>query len=213
MLKVFIGVDSRQPIAFQVLAHSIYTKCSVPVSITPLKIDTLPIKRKGLTEFTFSRYLVPWLCNYEGTGIFLDADMLVLGDLFDLYKKASFSADVSVVKNREKFEWASLMVFNNVRCEKLTPEYIDDLRTKPYKFDWTENVGELPNEWNHCVGYDEPRRDAKLIHFTQGIPCFPETQNCEYAEEWQKEYRKANSTVPWDIIMGNSIHAVKMGLR
>ena len=212
MLKVFVGVDKRQPIAFQVLAHSIYTRCSVPVSITPLKIDTLPIKRIGLTEFTFSRYLVPWLCDYQGTGIFLDADMLVLGDLFDLYKEASFSADVSVVKNRAKFEWASMMVFNNARCERLTPEYIQDPKNKIYNFNWANSVGEISKDWNHCIGYDEPNPNAKLVHFTQGIPCFPETEKCEFSFEWRKEYKMANSTVPWIDIMGNSVHAVKMGL-
>jgi len=211
-IPIYIGVDSRQPIAFQVLAHSIYTRCSVPVSITPLYIDQLPIKRMGLTQFTYTRYLVPWLSKYQGRSIFLDADMLVLGDIYELYTLADPSKDVCVVKNRQKFEWASMMVFNNERCKKLTPQYIDDPTSKPMTFEWTDNIGELPNEWNYCVGYDVSRETEKLIHFTQGIPCFSETQSCEYAKEWQEEYKLANSTVPWEDIMGSSVHKARMGL-
>ena len=211
-IPVYIGIDLRQPIAFQVLAHSIYTRSSVPVAIHPLYIDQLPIKRMGLTQFTYSRYLVPWLSKYRGISIFLDADMLVIGDIYELYLEANLHSDVCVVKNRQKFEWASMMVFNNERCKKLTPEYIEDPKSKPMTFEWTENIGDLPAEWNHCVGYDVPRETAKLVHFTQGIPCFPETQNCEYAKEWQEEYKLANSTVPWADIMGNSVHKARMGL-
>jgi lipopolysaccharide biosynthesis glycosyltransferase len=68
----------------QVLAHSIYKRASKPVSITPLVLSQLPIKRVGLTEFTYSRYLVPYLCGYEGLAIFMDADMLCLGDVHEL---------------------------------------------------------------------------------------------------------------------------------
>ena len=211
-LNVFIGVDSRQPVAFQVLAHSIYTRCSVPVAITPLWRDSLPVKRSGLTEFTYTRYLVPWLSKYQGISIFLDADMLVLSDLYELYREMPLSADVGVVKNREKFEWASMMVFNNERCKSLTPQFIEDPASKPMVFKWTDNIHELPSEWNHCVGYDVPRETAKLVHFTQGIPCFPETENCEYAQEWIDEYKQANSTVTWNEIMGNSVHKARMGL-
>lgn len=204
MIHVFIGVDKRQPIAAQVLAHSIYDRAKTqPVSITQLRIETLPVKRKGLTEFTFTRYLVPWLCGYEGTGIFVDADMLVLADIAEL---ASYNEHpVSVVKGKLRFEWPSMMVFNNPKCRNLTPELIET--GEPQTLSWAESIGEIPAEWNHCVGYDHPNPKAKLVHFTQGIPCFPETQSCEYAEEWAAEHVKCNSTVSWASIMGNSVHA------
>ena len=75
MLRVFIGYDDRQPVAYNVLQFSIATRSSRPVTITPLIINQLPIKRTGLTPFTFSRFLVPWLCDYQGTALFLDIDM------------------------------------------------------------------------------------------------------------------------------------------
>jgi hypothetical protein len=37
------------------------------------------------------------------------------------------------------------------------------------------------------VGYDAPRRDAGIVHFTIGGPYFSEYRDCEYAPEWFAE--------------------------
>lgn len=210
MIQVFIGFDRRQPIALQVLAHSIYTRSSKPVSITPLVIEQLPVKRIGLTSFTFSRYTVPYLSGFVGRSIFLDADMLCLGDIAELEDLADPIAAVSLVKNKVRFEWPSMMVFNNAACMHLTPEFIDDPQSQPQSFRWAKEVAELPPDWNHIVSYDKPRKDAKLVHYTAGIPCWPETNNCEYAAEWHAERKACNSTVTWEELMGKSIHAQRM---
>ena len=75
MLRIFVGFDDRQWISFTTLASSIYKTAKRPVAITPLILETLPITRRGLTPFTFSRFLVPWLCDYSGPAIFMDADI------------------------------------------------------------------------------------------------------------------------------------------
>jgi len=98
-----------------------------------------------------------------------------------------------------------MMLFRNALCRALTPEFIDN--GKPESFDWAPKIGELPKDWNHCVGYDEPNPSAKLIHYTQGIPCWPETEDCEHAEAWREEHRHANGTVSWHELMGRSVHA------
>ena len=205
-LRIFVGYDPRQPIAAQVLMHSIYTRASKPVSITPLVLAQLPIKRKGLTEFTYSRYMVPRLCNYFGNALFLDADMLVLDDIWKLDDLcAPQMKGVSVVPHeKRKFERPSLMYFNNARCRRLTPELIET--GVPQTLDWADSIGEIPSEWNHLVGYDNQRTDAKIVHFTQGIPCFPETKDHEYSAEWHREAKQTCSTVSWEAIMGNSVH-------
>lgn len=208
-MRIFIGGDSRQPLAFNVLAHSIYARASIPVSITKLNIDTLPIKRRGLTEFTFSRYLVPWLCNYEGTALFMDADMLCLCDINELNFIPGYP--IAVVKNNERFEWPSLMLFNNALCKTLTPEFIET--ENPQKLNtWANDILELLPEYNHIVPYSGKNPNAKIVHFTQGIPCFDETKDCEFSKEWQEEHRRMNSTVSWHDIMGTSIHAQRMGI-
>ena len=140
-LSIFIGVDRRQPVSYHVLSHSIMSRASKPVQITPLMIDTLPIDRVGLTEFTYSRYLVPYLCNYEGRAIFMDADMLCLCDIAELFSVAGSHA-VSVVPVSRNFERPSLMVFNNASCGVLTPEFIT--AGAPNTLDWASHIGSLP---------------------------------------------------------------------
>lgn len=213
-MKIFIGGDSRQPVAFNVLAHSIYKRASGPVSITKLDIRHMPIKRVGLTEFTYSRYLVPWLCGYQGTALFLDADMLCLSDIYELnLREEQFQgAGVAVVQEIEGFERPSLMLFNNPLCTRLTPEYVEQAKPQAL-IDWSPKVLGLPQEYNHIVPYSGASSSAKIIHFTQGIPCFKETRDCEYSKEWNDELADMNSTVSWQHIMGGSIHAVRMGLH
>lgn len=84
MLKVFVGFDERQRVSFTTLATSIYETATRPVVVSPLVLRTLPITRRGLTPFTFSRFLVPWLCEFQGAAIFMDADMLLASDITEL---------------------------------------------------------------------------------------------------------------------------------
>lgn len=88
--RVFIGWDSKEPDAFAVLADSILRQASQPVAITPLALSTLkphywrPRGEKDTTEFSISRFLVPYLSNFEGYSVFMDCDMLVQFDICDL---------------------------------------------------------------------------------------------------------------------------------
>jgi len=201
VVRVFVGVDPRQPIAFHVLCSSIMRRASVPVSITPLVLFQLPIDRCGLTEFTFSRYLVPYLCNYEGQAIFMDSDMLVVGDVAEL----STDEAVSCVHHQgHEYEAPSMMVFDNAKCRELTPEYIEQ-RT-PQTFEWAESVGALDPNWNFLVGYEEPREGIKLLHYTQGIPEYKECRKCDFADVWFQEKDAMLHAVSWIEIMGQSRH-------
>ena len=214
-LRVFIGFDHRQAVAYNVLQFSIFRRCTKPVAVTPLFLPTLPLTRTGLTPFTFSRFLVPWLCGYQGWAMFLDIDYLCHGDLAELFALTDDRYAVMVSKNVKKFEWASMMMFNcgHPGNRILTPEYVQDpqqCRT-PHTIDWLPEhlVGDLPREWNHLVGYDAPRADAKLIHYTQGMPIYEETRGSEYADAWKKEHAKANQALGWQDLMARSVHAGK----
>jgi hypothetical protein len=204
--RVFIGYDPRQPVAYNVLQHSIVRNSSVPVTITPLILRQLPIKRRGLTEFTYSRFLVPYLSDFVGRSVFMDADMVVTGDIKELFDQTSGMAAVSVMQEQERFEWASLMVFSNSCCQRLTPKFIDDEKNALFDMAWAPSIGQIPPEWNHCVGYQEPK-SAKLYHFTQGLPCFPETKGLPEDEVWEAEKKKMLGTVDWKSLMGTSVHA------
>ena len=147
MLRIFIGFDTHQPVAYNVLQNSIVANCSQPVAITPLVLRTLPITRRSLTQFTFTRFLVPYLCNYEGWALFLDADIVLRGDIAELFSFADDRYTVMVSKNTHKFEWASVMLFNCAKNKILTPEYVEDLNTQGlHGINWCDpsEVGE------HC---------------------------------------------------------------
>lgn len=214
MIRVFIGYDPNETVAYHVLAHSIMRHASEPVSVTPLKLSQLPMTRardpKQSTEFSFSRFLVPWLCGYEGQAIFMDSDMLCRADIATM--SASKDAAVSVVKHEyqprpeDKFlgqkqtiyakkNWSSVMVFNNAKCGALTPAYVNKASgLELHQFKWIDesDIGTVDPAWNHLVDEYAPNPDAKLVHFTRGGPWFAKYRFCEFAKEWREEARFMN---------------------
>jgi hypothetical protein len=208
-LKVFIGYDSHETVAFHVAAFSIMRRSSVPVSVVGLRLNQLPLTREpeGSTEFTFSRFLVPYLCDYKGTSCFMDCDVLCLSDIAELFASIQDYQAVAVVKhdyipkhqtkflgNEQKVyprkNWSSVMVFNNALCPVLTPKYVNHASgLELHQFKWTPDhmIGGLDKSWNHLVGEYDPNPDAKIVHFTLGTPCFEKYAECEYGKEWHEE--------------------------
>jgi len=92
LIQVFIGYDTREALAYDVLTHSIQARASEPVSIAPLKLSELKTvltrERDPLqsTDFSFSRFLTPYLSAYTGWSVFMDCDMLMLRDIAELWK-------------------------------------------------------------------------------------------------------------------------------
>lgn len=221
MIRYFIGYDEREAGAFSVLSYSIQKRASQPVAITPVMLDQL--EKAGLywrepnalasTDFSFSRFLVPYLCDFQGWALFSDNDMLMLDDVAKLWALRDERYAVQVVKHNhvpreetkflgkaqtkyQKKNWSSVMLLNCARCAKLTPEYVNTASgLELHQFKWLEGdelIGELPAKWNHLVGYDPPRKDASLVHFTIGGPYFDEYRDCEYAAEWFAERDRMN---------------------
>jgi hypothetical protein len=209
-MNVFIGYDPRQPVAYQVCAQSVWENASGPVSITRLDLSKLPMTRRGLTAFTYSRFLVPYLSGFEGRSLFLDSDILVRGDVYTM-TQAFTEEGLYIVKGERKFEWPSVMLFSNWMFRQLTPEYVQNPANKLFDFGWAFNQHQLPKEYNHLVGYDAPNPDAKIVHFTMGIPVWPETKNCEFAKEWWDTCNRSNSTVSFHDLMGRSVHVPHIG--
>lgn len=209
--RIFIGYDERQAISYSVAASSFaFAANRNPVSITPIKLETLPLKRRGLTPFTFSRFLVPWMCGFQGYALFADADVACVADpseLFDIAKKDQSKA-VWAVDTSPQFERAAVMLFNCGHADNLTltPEYVESANGL-HQLRWTDNIGWLDKKWNHLVGYDQPRDDPGIIHYTMGVPCWQgKTDDCEHAGLWWLAHQGMNSAQSWEEIMGNSVH-------
>ena len=92
-LKIFIGYDSREDIAYQTAKLSIEKHASVPVEIIPLKLKwlkksgvyTRPVDKLASTEFTFTRFLIPHLTEFKGWALFIDCDFIFLEDVAKLF--------------------------------------------------------------------------------------------------------------------------------
>ena len=217
MIRLFIGYDPRETVAWHVLSHSILARSSAPVAITPLALNNLGAQmwreRSPLqsTDFAFSRFLTPWLCGFEGWSIFMDCDMLVRDDIARLWALRDDRYAVMCVKHDHvptetvkflnapqtayaKKNWSSVMLFNNARCKALTPSYVNSATgLQLHQFKWLESeslIGEIPHGWNHLVGFDAYDPDAANVHFTDGGPYFHEHANCDYAQEWFAEHQR-----------------------
>lgn len=215
VIPVFIGFDERETVAFNVLAHSIHARASQPVAVAPVRLSELESvfsrERHPLqsTDFSFSRFLTPYLSGYSGWSVFMDCDMLMRDDIAELWRLRDERYAVMVVKHAhvpretvkflgepqskyEKKNWSSVMLFNNSRCMALTPEYVNTASgLELHQFKWLADdnlIGALPSRWNHLVGYDAPRADAALVHYTLGGPYFDEYAACEYADEWRRAH-------------------------
>ena len=216
MIRVFIGFDPRETVAFHVLSQSIHARASEPVSITPIMLsqlkDLMIRERNPLqsTDFSFSRFLTPFLCDYEGWAVFMDCDMLVLKDMAELWALRDDDYAVQVVKHNhvpeedtkflgapqtqyEKKNWSSVMLFNCEKCQTLTPEYVNTASGLDlHRFHWLHGehlIGQLPHSWNHLVAYDHtvPISEVFNLHYTSGGPYYKEYQTTDYAEEWLSE--------------------------
>ena len=216
MIRIFIGYDPREAVAFNVLSHSIHVRSSQPIAITPINLSQLKMKmwraRVNLqsTEFSFSRFLTPYLCIFEGWAIFLDCDMLFLDDISKLWDLRDDKYAVQCVKHNhvpeekvkflnqtqtiyEKKNWSSVMLLNCSKCRMLTPEYVNTASgLELHCFRWLSDerqIGDIPHRWNHLVDYDPEKPIDKIsnLHFTSGGPYYEEYKNCGYASTWRKE--------------------------
>ena len=215
-MKVFVGYDDREDIAYKVCEYSIKRKNK--------KAEVFPLKQEELNEaelywrekdplsstaFTFTRFLVPALMNYEGWAIFCDCDIVWMIDPAEIMKYADEKYAVMVVKHDytppeglkmdgqkqlpyPRKNWSSVILWNcgHPSNKKVTPDLVN-AETGQYlhRFNWLKNeeIGELSHHWNWLVNhYHEPKDGTpKVIHYTEGGPWFDNYKHCEYGYHWE----------------------------
>lgn len=223
-LNLFIGFDLTNRIPGYVLLDSILEKSSIPIRVTYLNKNNLqgffnrPRGEFDSTDFSISRFLVPYLSNYQGWSLFIDNDMVVRTDIAELtnYMVEDYSVRCvkhnQIVKNDTKFRgerqtkynmknWTSVILFNNEKCGALTPEYVENTSGLDlHQFKWLKNIdteiGDIPLSWNYLADVEsmgqEQVNNPKLIHYTEGGPFFKATKDCEYAKDWLDAYNRMN---------------------
>lgn len=217
MIRVFAGLDERERVGYQVFAHSLLTQASQPIALTQLNSRTFAgrVSPKGTNDFGVLRFLVPMLCDYVGFAIFMDgSDMLMRADVAELWEQRPLWGAVSLVKhhyqtkharkyigtemeadNRDypRKNWSSVMLIN---CSHFAWRGVDEKFVSTvsaldlHRLSWMadEHIVPLASEWNHLVGEQPKNPEAKVVHYTLGIPAFPYYCGCEFAEEWHKAY-------------------------
>lgn len=228
MIRLFLGFDKSQPVAFHVCAHSLLRRSSIPVSITPVRKESLerfftrPRGPYDSTEFSITRFLVPFLSDFQGFSVFMDGDMVCLGDVAELCGYMTmmdhYGTAVRVVKHDykpkeetkflgalqtqyNKKNWSSVMIFNNALCTALTPDYVERMPgLHLHQFGWCKanQIASMPKRWNWLIGepgYENLPEDAAIVHYTKGTPCLEEYKGCNYAYLWHAEYVDMLNTV------------------
>lgn len=218
-LKIFVGWDSREDIAYQVCRASLLKHTTVTLDIVPIKQQQM--REKNLfwrehdplssTEFTFTRFLVPYLTGYKGWAIFMDCDFLWRGDIATVMDYRDHSNAVMVVKHNynppEKIKmdgaiqtqyprknWSSFMLINCDHDQVKHNLTLETVNTATglylHRIQWATNdcIGELPTAYNYLEGWHnkDDCPNPLAVHFTRGGPWFRDYKNVEYGDEWVK---------------------------
>ena len=218
-LNIYVGYDSKEDIAYRVCKYSILKRSKSNIKITSLKLYELVAKNLykrdidplASTEFTYSRFLVPFLNNYNGWAIFCDCDFIFFEDISNILIDIDKSKAVYCVKHdytpKEKHKmdgqkqtiyprknWSSFILFNcsHPSNKKLSVDLVNsETGSFLHQFKWLEDneIGSLDERWNWLEGWTSNHNNKKpfAVHFTRGGPWFDEWQDVEFAKEWINE--------------------------
>jgi lipopolysaccharide biosynthesis glycosyltransferase len=215
--RIFIGFDQREAAAYHVCCQSIIEHASIPVAFYPVArnlLNDFDGQQDGSNAFIYSRYLVPYLCDFVGHALFIDGDMVVNSDIAGLWAEIDnhvFDTAVSVVKHdyktkaRRKYvgtpiesnnmdyprkNWSSVMLWNCAHFANrvLTPEFVAKAGGEHlHRFKWLkdEQIAELPEWWNRLIGEQGPGK-ASLYHYTLGVPGIKHYADDHASWHWHK---------------------------
>jgi lipopolysaccharide biosynthesis glycosyltransferase len=221
MIRLMVGFDQREAVAFHTFVQSVIEATSVPVSVTPLALSALPgyseTHTDGSNTFIYSRFLTPYLAGHSGWAIFADGDMICREDLKRLWDLRDDRYAVMVVKhdyqtkahhkylgnkneNYPKKNWSSVILWNcgHTKNRVLTPEFVMSKDGKfLHRFSWLEEseIGEIPREWNWLTTEYPDNYQAKLLHYTLGTPCFRDYRASEMAELWWAAHQNSQQGI------------------
>lgn len=217
-IEIIVGFDQREAVAYHVFCQSVIERSSLPVRFLPLAPNALSFYRDdhgdGSNSFTYSRFLSPYLMNYQGHAIYLDGDMICNADIAELWRLRDPSKAVQVVKhnyltkspnkylgnrneNYPRKNWSSVVIWNcqHAKNRSLRPDFVSKQKgAYLHRFQWLadDEIGELPLEWNWLATEYEPNASAKLVHYTIGTPCFTEYRDSSMAALWHAVRDSAN---------------------
>jgi len=217
MLKIVVGFDQRESIAYHVFCQSVIEHASGPVSFIPLASQTISgydeNHKDGSNDFIYSRFLTPYLNNFEGWALYVDGDMICLSDIYELLSLKDESKAVMVVKhnyqtvttkkyfgnkneNYPRKNWSSVILWNckHQSNKVLTPELIENSTGAfLHRFKWLDDnlIGEIDKSWNWLATEYPDNYEANLVHYTLGTPCLKDYKDANMSDIWHYTFNKA----------------------
>ena len=214
--RVFVGFDQREAIAYHTFAQSLIQNSSVPVSLIPMSLKVLQsvyneTHTDASNEFIYSRFLVPFLCGFDGPAVFVDGDMVIETDVKELFNLFDSSKAIQVVQHDYKTKvnlkylgnknedyprknWSSMILWNcgHAAHRILTPEFVaKQAGSFLHRFRWIDDrdIGGLDASWNWLAEEYSANESARLIHYTLGTPCFKDYRDCSQSDRWHAYYQ------------------------
>ena len=246
MHTIYIGYDPKQNVYVDMLKKSIELNTKEKYNIVPLvqsELRRAGMYRRGTevvdgvevdqfdrkpfsSEFSFTRFLVPFLNQRSGLALFMDADMFVRADISEIFNiygrdtskaihcvkhdywpKESSKRDGKVQTVYFRKNWSSFVLWN---CAHPAHDELSvcDVNYRSgswlHSFQWLESevIGDLPSKWNWLDSHDEPTVGANNVHFTTGGPLYagwkgPREVDNEYANEWRAFAKKHSVEQPY----------------
>jgi hypothetical protein len=214
MIRITIGYDEREAVAYHTFCQSILEKATAPLSFTPLVLNSFPTYKEthndGSNAFIYSRFLTPSLFDFSGWAIFADGDMICLDDIANLWAQRDESKALMCAKHDYKTKasgkylgnknqdyprknWSSVVLWNcgHPANKVMTPEFVmKQTGAFLHRFQWLDDslMGEFSKEWNWLTTEYEDNYKAKLLHYTLGTPCFKDYWSSDMADEWHKTH-------------------------
>lgn len=202
-----------------VIRHTSYPVAITPLHLPTFKWWYPVSQRDGTNNFIYTRFLIPFLQDFRGWAIFADgADMVCQADVAELWALRDQAYAVQVVKHDYKTRhprkylgtpmeaanadypcknWSSLMLINcsHACWRDLTPERVSHTpgsQLHRFAFCAPSAVGALPVEWNWLADEYGENPQAKLLHWTAGIPAWKAYANTPHAEDWRAAHQHVN---------------------
>lgn len=189
-LRIFIGTDPAQRVAAEVLEHSLQKHATSPIRVDfldqPVEQKPRHPRNRPRTPFSFNRFLIPAATGYEGRALYLDSDMLVFGDVTELFALPLDSNAVLCTRQPDPpVQWKdhpdfktgrqfSVMLIDCSRARWDIEAILTDLDAGRFTYEELmfdmavvpeDEIGEsIPPAWNHLERF-EPNV-TKLLHYT-----------------------------------------------
>ena len=218
-LTIYIGWDSREPIAADVCKYSILAHASIPVKIVYLKqaelrkagFYTRPVDELGSTEFTFTRFLTPSINSFSGWAMFVDCDFVFQDDVAKLLHVAKSNQDKAIHVVQHDYQptetvkmdgqrqhlyprknWSSLIMFN---CDHPDVKKLDRTVVNKesgaylHRFEWLDDT---------VIGNLEPEWNWLVGWYKEPRDGKPKALHYTLGGPWFEEYENCEYAHVWN---------------